>query len=387
MNTILEGAGSLAADVRGWRRHLHQHPELSFQEKETTAFIEARLRQFGIETLRPTPTGVVGVIQGGQPGRTVALRADIDALPIHEENNVPYRSTRDGVMHACGHDAHTAMLLGAARVLAEHRSDLRGCVKLLFQPAEELPPGGAMQFLEAGVLDDVDAIAGLHVMSNIPAGKASIRTGVMMAHSDRFTIEIEGHGGHGASPHQTRDATLMAAQLVVNLQTIVSRRVNPSRPAVVTVGRIEAGSTFNVIAQRAQLLGTTRCFDDDVRELLRREIERVAEHTCAMNGGSCRVDYDYGYPALVNDPGVTETLRGAAGAVLGPANVLEQEPILGGEDFAHYTRKLPGAFLFLGAGNEQIGAAYPHHHPRFEIDESILVSGVKILLKAALDLL
>ncbi|REJ36837.1 MAG: amidohydrolase, partial [Bacillota bacterium] len=229
MSAILDAVQEIAGDVRAWRRHLHSHPELSYQEHETTAFVEARLREFGIETQRPTPTGVVGIIDGAGPGRTVALRADIDALPIQEENDVPYRSTRDGVMHACGHDAHTAMLLGAARVLAQHRSRWRGRIKLLFQPAEELPPGGAVQFIEAGVLDGVDAIAGLHVMSNVPVGKAAIRPGTVMAHADKFTIEIEGKGGHGAAPHQGRDPGGVASQLGLNLQTIVSRRANPGQ--------------------------------------------------------------------------------------------------------------------------------------------------------------
>ncbi|REJ34823.1 MAG: hypothetical protein DIU84_07430 [Bacillota bacterium] len=224
-------------------------------------------------------------------------------------------------------------------------------------------------------------------MSNVPVGKAAIRPGTVMAHADKFTIEIEGKGGHGAAPHQACDPVVVASQLVLNLQTIVSRRVNPVQPAVVTVGAIESGTTFNVIPGWARLLGTTRCFDDQVRELLRRELERIAQHTCAMAGATCRVEYEYGYPALVNDPGVAQVLRDAAAAVLGPENVLDQEPILGGEDFAHYTRRVPGAFLFLGVGNEEIGAAYPHHHPRFNLDESALASGVKILVKTALDLL
>lgn len=390
-------------EVIAWRRHLHQYPELSFQEYETTEFIEARLREMGVQTQRPTPTGVVGVIEGLRPVgerdrssgagaaasvvKTIAVRADIDALPIVEENDLPYKSTRDGVMHACGHDGHTAILLGVAKVLMACRDWFAGRVKLLFQPAEELPPGGAKQFIEAGVLAGVSAVVGLHLMSHIPTGKAGTRAGPLMANTDRFRIEIEGRAGHGARPHQAADAAVMAAQVILNLQAIVSRKIDPRQPAVITVGRVEAGTAFNVIPGSAVLLGTARSLSDPVREQLRAEIIDVAQQTCRVLGGTAQVDYEFGYPALVNDARIVDVLRRAAASILGDENVFEHEPTMGGEDFAWYAREVPAAFLFLGAGNAEIGADFPHHSPRFNIDERSLAHGVAILATAALELL
>lgn len=392
LSKILRQKTPVETDVVRWRRHLHAHPELSFQEFETTEFICKKLEEFGIAFERPTETGAVATVRGTAPAAggkpvTVAIRADIDALPIHEENDLPYRSTRDGVMHACGHDAHTATLLGLASLINEHKSEFSGTVKFLFQPAEELPPGGARAFVEAGVLQGVDRVIGLHYMSDIPVGRAAIRSGPMMAHSDRFNIFIEGRGGHGASPHRTVDSVIVASQLVQSLQTIVSRRLNPLAPAVVTVGSIKAGTTFNVIAQRAELKGTTRCFDDGVRDMLEAEVRRISEHTCAQYGAECRVEYERGYPAVVNDPDVTRVMWRAAEAELGAGAVYEPPLTLGGEDFAYYLKEVPGAFLFVGAGSDGSGARFPHHHPRFNIDEKAMAHGLGILARSAFALL
>ncbi len=375
-----------AEELRAWRRHLHAHPELSFEEHETTEWLAQRMSEWGISYTRPTPTGLVGLIEGSRPGKTIAVRADIDALPIQEENGFDFRSSRPGVMHACGHDGHTAILLGLSRFLSQNR-DFPGRVKLLFQPAEEKPPGGARQFVEAGVLDDVDACIGLHLMANLPTGKAGITAGPMMANSDGFQARIQGRGGHGSAPHQTVDAVMVACNAVVNLQTVVSRKVDPTRPAVVSVGSVHAGTTFNVIADSAELKGTVRSFHPDVRQLLHDEIKRTLETTCAMYGATLHFEYDWGYPAVVNHPEITAVMREAAGEVLGTENVVEQEPLMGGEDFAYYGEKVPAAFLFVGCQNPSVGAEWPHHHPRFTVDEDALPYGMEILGRSLFKLL
>ncbi|HWI62067.1 MAG TPA: amidohydrolase [Symbiobacteriaceae bacterium] len=369
-----------------WRQYLHAHPELSFEEFQTTEWLAARLTEWQIPFTRPTPTGLVGLIEGSRPGPTVAVRADIDALPITEETGLACASTRPGVMHACGHDGHTAILLGLAQFLAENR-DFPGRVKLLFQPAEEKPPGGAKAFVAAGVLDDVSACIGLHLMSDIPSGQAGIVAGPLMANSDAWSARIQGRGGHGASPHQTVDAVMVACNAVVNLQTVVSRKVDPIQPAVVTVGAIHAGTTFNIIPDTAELKGTLRCFDTHVRKQLQDEVKRTLEATCAMYGATFEISWNFGYPALVNNPEITDVLRSAAADVLGAENVIAPRPTMGGEDFAYYAEKVPAAFIWVGARNPAVGACWEHHHPKFTVDEGALAGGMEILGRAALQLL
>ena len=377
---------AMAPVLAEWRQYLHAHPELSFAEYETTEWLAAKLTAWQIPYSRPTPTGLVGVIEGRRPGKTIAVRADIDALPITEETGLACASTRPGVMHACGHDGHTAILLGLAKFLAEHR-DFPGRVKLLFQPAEEKPPGGAKAFVEAGVLDDVSACIGLHLMSDIPSGKAGIFAGAMMANSDGFSARIQGRGGHGASPHQTVDAVMVACNAVVNLQTVVARKVDPIAPSVVTVGAIHAGTTFNIIADTAELKGTLRCFDTQVRRQLQDEVRRTLQATCEMYGATCEITWNLGYPALVNHPEITAVLQASAAEVLGAENVFAPRPTMGGEDFAYYALKVPAAFIWVGARNPEVGAQWEHHHPKFTIDEAALPGGLEILGSAALRLL
>jgi amidohydrolase len=377
-------ARAIAPMLTEWRRYLHANPELSFAEVATTNWLAERLDQWGVPYTRPTPTGLVGLIEGNRPGKTIAIRADIDALPITEATGLPFSSTHSGVMHACGHDGHTAILLGLTKFF-NHNRDFAGRIKLLFQPAEEQPPGGAQAFVKAGVLDDVSACIGLHLLSDRPTGVAEISPGPVMANSDSFTAVIQGKGGHGASPHETIDAVMVACHAVVNLQTVVSRKVDPTRPAVVTVGSIHAGTTHNVIADTAELKGTVRSFHKEIRQLLHDEIRRTLETTCAMYGATANLAYTYGYPAVVNHSEISAVLGRAAADVLG--NIQPAEPTMGGEDFAYYTEAVPAAFLFLGCSNPTVGSDWPHHHPRFTIDEAALPHGMEILGRAALELL
>lgn len=376
----------VAAQVIAWRRHLHAHPELSFAEHETTRYITAQLTAMGLSPQHPTPTGAVVVIEGNRPGRTVAVRADIDALPIQEENTCSYVSQRPGVMHACGHDGHAAILLGLARVLSDNR-DFAGRVKLLFQPAEELPPGGALSLIAAGALADVDAVFGLHLIANVPVGQAAIRPGPMMACADAFTVTVRGKGGHGSAPHETVDSIVVAAQVVLALQTVVSRRLKPGRAAVVTVGMVQGGSAFNIVAPATELKGTVRCLEPALRQVIKDEMERIISHTCAAAGAGYSFAYHDGYPSVVNEPAMTTLMAGAAAQVLGRGQVHEQEPVMGGEDFAYYLQQRPGAFLFLGSGNPDKGADAPHHSPQFDIDEDSLAYGVAILHQTVNDYL
>ncbi len=377
----------LAPRLVAWRRHLHAHPELSYREHDTAAWVAVRLEEAGIPFTRPTETGVTAEIEGGLPGPTVALRADLDALPVQEENPVEYASRREGVMHACGHDGHVAILLGAAHLLQAGRAELPGRVRLLFQPAEEQPPGGALPLIEAGVLDGVDAVVGMHLWTDLPAGTAAVSPGPVMACADEFRVTVTGRGGHGSQPHQAVDAVVVAAQIVLNLQTVVSRRVDPRRPAVVSVGTVQGGYAFNVIAPSATLTGTVRSFDAATRARIREEMERIVAHTCAMAGATGELRFFGGYPAVDNDEGVTGAVAAAAREVLGEEGVVAQEPTMGGEDFAYYAERVPACYFFLGARNEAKGIVHPHHHPRFDLDEDVLPLGVEILARAARRLL
>jgi amidohydrolase len=371
--------------VVAWRRHIHAHPELSFEEVETSRFVEETLRSFGgLELERPTPTSVVASLRGAREGKVLALRADMDALPIQEETGLDFASTRPGVMHACGHDAHTAMLLGTAKLLAERREEIAGEVRFVFQHAEEKPPGGARQLVDAGVLEGVDLVVGAHVAAIKDVGKVGCRPGPIAAAADTFSAEIRGRGGHAAAPHKVVDPIAVAAQVVTNLQHLVSRTVDPLRSAVVSVTRFHAGTADNVIPEAVELGGTVRTFDPVVRGELEERMQRVFRGVTEAHGATFTLDYVEGYAALINDETAAGLVEAAARAELGDEVIMEAEPIMGGEDFSAYLEKAPGAFFWVGAGHED---AVPHHHPRFTIDEAAFRPGIAVFVRTALDYL
>jgi amidohydrolase len=378
----------LLPDMVKWRRYLHQNPELSYQEEKTSAFVASLLREWGVEVReRVGGYGVVATIRGTASNSvaTVALRADMDALPIQDEKDCEYRSQVPQTMHACGHDAHTSSLLAVCKAMQARRGELSGTIVALFQPAEELSPGGALPMIQAGALEGVDAIFGVHLWTPLPVGVAAAQPGPMMAAADEFTIEIKGKGGHGGLPHETVDSIVAAAHLVVNLQTIVSRNINPAEPAVISIGSIHAGSSFNAIAGKTVLSGTVRSFDEHVRTTLRNRIETVATQTCAMFGATVRFDYKLGYPSVVNDAKETERFYRIAKDVFGEGNVMTCPSIMAAEDFAYYLQHIPGCFMMVGAGDPQGAAKHPHHHPLFDIDETAMVNSSKLLARMALD--
>jgi amidohydrolase len=361
-------------DVVAWRRHLHRHPEISFEERETSAWIADRLAGFALEVKRPTETSVVARLSTGRPGPTVALRADIDALPIHEESGVPFASERPGAMHACGHDGHTAMLLGAASQLTA-RELPGGELRFIFQHGEELAPGGARDMVDAGVMEGVDFIYGCHLWTPLEYGKVAAMPGPFMAAADFFKLTITGRGGHAGLPHTAVDTIACAAELVGSLQHIVSRRIDPLHPAVVTVGSLHAGDAPNVIPGEAVLTGTTRSFDPEVRGRIPMLIEEIARGVCAAHGASFELDFQFGYKPVVNDERATQLVR----EVIDPGELVELEPIMGGDDFSAFQAEAPGCYAFVGAGGQ-----YPHHHPRFVIDERALAIGTRLHVQVAL---
>lgn len=375
---------SLQPQLVTWRRQLHQRPELGFQEALTSQFIAHKLSGWKID-YQPgvAQTGIVAVIPGHKPGPVLAIRADMDALPIHELNQVEYRSQHDGKMHACGHDGHVAIALGTAHYLSRHRDQFAGTVKILFQPAEE-GPGGAKPMIDEGALKgpDVDAIIGLHLWNNLPLGTVGVRTGSMMAATEFFHCTIQGKGGHGAIPHQTVDSIVVAAQVINALQTIVSRNVDPLASAVVTVGKLQAGTALNVIADSAQMSGTVRYFDPLYGDFFPKRIDQVIGGICQSYGASYSLDYQALYPAVVNDPEITDLVRSVALSVVEtPAGVTPDCQTMGGEDMAFFLQEVPGCYFFLGSANKTRNLNYPHHHPRFDFDESALSVGVEIFVR------
>jgi amidohydrolase len=368
----------LVADAIAWRRHLHANPELSFQEYETARFVHETLASFGgLELERPTPTSVVARLHGDSPGRTLALRADMDALPIKEESGVEFASRMEGVMHACGHDGHTATLLAVARTLVDLRAELAGEVRFLFQHAEELPPGGAVELVAAGVLDGVDAVIGAHLISTLEVGRIAVRDGPCTAAADVFSATITGRGGHGAFPHEAVDPIAIAAQAITNLQHIVSRNTPPLDSAVVSVTRIRGGTADNIIPEAVEFGGTVRTYRQELREQTRAAIERILSGVTAAHAANYALDYTTGYDPVVNDSGIASLVREAAD----PDRLVDLEPLMAGEDFSAYLRAAPGCFFFVGAGRP---GGFPHHHPRFTIDEQALPVAIETMTRAAL---
>lgn len=364
-------------DAIAWRRHLHAHPELSFREHRTAAFVRERLAQLReLELSSPTPTSVVATLSGARTGPTLALRADLDALPIQEESGVEFASQIDGVMHACGHDGHTAMLLATARVLAAMRQELRGEVRFVFQHAEELPPGGAIEIVRSGALDGVDAVVGCHLMSDMDVGTVAVLDGACTAAADVFSVRILGRGGHAAFPHMVVDPIAAAAQAVSSLQHVVARETSPSEAVVVSVTRISGGTADNVIPEFVELGGTVRAYGEERRWQTREAMERVLAGVTAAHRAAYEFEYVEGYSSVVNDPSLTALVREVAGTRL-----VDRPPLMAGEDFSAYIGVAPSCFFFVGAGGD---GAFPHHHPRFMIDEDALSVGVETLTAVAL---
>jgi amidohydrolase len=383
---FLREARGLRDELVGWRRDLHRYPELGFEEMRTAGIVAGELAGFGygVQT-GVAKTGVVGLLNGSGSGPVVMLRFDMDALPVQEANEVEYASQIPGKMHACGHDGHLAIGLGVAKLLAHHRDRWLGTLKLVFQPAEE-GMGGAEMMVQEGVLKNppVDVVFALHLWNNLPLGQAIVTAGPLMAASDLWELTITGRGGHGAKPHQAIDPIVAAAQVIVGLQTIVSRSIDPQEPAVVSVGTIHGGQAFNIIPPQVELIGTIRSFDPEVRRTVLCRLQEIVEGICRAMGAQADLRIIPTCPAVINDPIVTGMTRAAAEAVLGPENVRGGERTMGSEDAAFYLQKVPGCYIFLGAANAERGLNYPNHNPHFDFDEDALPLGVAILAQACL---
>lgn len=371
-----------------WRREIHRYPELGFLEQRTSALVERELTRAGIPHRRLAQTGVVGLIEGRKPGKTLLLRADMDALPVPERSGEPFASTIAGVMHACGHDAHTAMLLGAAVRLASQRDRIEGAIKVVFQPAEE-GPGGAKPMIDAGVLESpaVSAAVMIHVLPLLPAGVIGWRVGPMQASADDFVISISGRGGHAASPQLGVDTIPIAAEVVSSLQRIASREVDPLEGVVVSIGTINGGYRRNVIADRTELGGTVRCFSDELRKTMPQRLERIAGGISQAHGAQCKVEYQWGYPPLINDARLTKLVADIAQTTPDlPAVVELPAPRMGAEDFAYFAQAVPGCMLRLGVAPQGAGPHAMLHSPEFRLNEDALRSGVRIFCELALRL-
>ena len=388
MDTLAE-AKRIEPEIIKTRRALHQRPELAYLEEATSKLIAERLESMGVETRKGVGgTGVLGVLKGAKKGRVVALRADMDGLPVQEHSDVDFRSKNDGVMHACGHDTHVAMLLGAARILAENREELCGTVKFLFQPAEEHGGrGGALPMIEEGVMKDpkVDYVFGLHISNNQKSGEVGVREGSFMAAPDTFKVKIIGRGGHGSAPHETVDPVYVAAHVILALQGVSARMINPIRPFVITVGSVHSGTKENIIPDEAFLEGTIRTLDEGTRKRAKKKVEEVAKGVSRSFGADAEVEFEQdAYPVTVNDQRTTRTAAGVLKMIPG-LKVKEVDPVMGGEDFSRFLQKAPGTFYFLGTNNPAKGCVYPNHSSKFKVDEDVLKLGAASLALLAFE--
>ncbi|CAK6470952.1 M20 family metallopeptidase [Peribacillus castrilensis] len=375
-------------EVIAWRRYLHKYPELSFQEEKTAQFVYEKLQTFGeLEISRPTKTSIMARLIGQQPGKVIALRADMDALPIEEENDFDFVSQNSGVMHACGHDGHTAMLLGTAKILTQLKDQIKGEVRFLFQHAEELPPGGAQEMVRAGVLDGVDMIIGSHLLSTLPLGKFSLGYGPVMAGADTFNITVVGKGGHASQPELTVDPIAIGTQVVSNLQHIVSRYRDAQEALVISVTQFHAGSAINVIPSKVSIGGSVRSFNPELREEIPNFIERIVKGITEAHGATYEFDYQFGYAPTINDEEVTRLMDETVCEIFGEKSREISKPIMGSEDFSAFQKVVPGSYIGIGARNEEKGIIYPHHHPQFTVDEQALQIGVKLFVHGTLKML
>ena len=371
---------AIEPDLIRWRRHLHQHPEVSFEETQTTLWLEQRLREIGVEAIdRPTKTGLVAHLFGNKPGKpaVVAFRADIDALPMQEDNDLPYASANAGAMHACGHDGHAAMMLSLARLLHDHRERFCGEARLIFQHAEELPPGGAIELVRAGALEGAEAVQGLHLSSAFETGMFALKEGVLTSNVDRFTVTVTGRGGHCAFPEQCADPLLAASEIVIALQSIVSRRIPASEPAVVSVCEFHAGTAYNIIPNEALLNASVRSFGETTRQLIEREARTICESVAAAHGCTARLEWFDGYPSVVNDAKLTAEAERVIVERFGSAQTQQIGVIMPGEDFSYMLAGRPGFFVELGTRNAEKQTDAPHHNPRYRLDEDALLFGVQ----------
>lgn len=375
--------------VVAWRRDFHMHPELGFQEARTSSIVAGALASFGLEVLTefcPARTAVVGILRTGRPGRTVAIRADMDALPMQDEKDVPYRSQNPGVCHACGHDGHTACLLGVAQYCAQHPEEFTGTLKFVFQPAEEGPaPGGAKYIMESGVLDDVDYMIAGHQSTYTCLGQVLVKPGVVCASGDGFTVTLRGAGTHAVSPQDGADVIVAAGQIIDSWQSLVTRRVDPQSPALLSVCSIHGGEpgARNVLPSSVTFSGTLRTFKEDLRHRLIGWMRERAEAIAGFCGCSCEMEVENQYPVLVNDPAVTELLRTQAAQVVGESSVfVAPEPSMGSEDFAYYAQKIPSSYFMYGVRNDAKGIVYGGHHPKFDLDEDALLVAMDVFLRS-----
>lgn len=383
--TVTGEIEQMVSQVIEWRRYLHENPELSYQEYATSDFVYNQLNSFGnLEVSRPTKTSVLAILKGNLPGNCLALRADMDALPIQEETNLPFTSKVPDVMHACGHDGHTAMLLGAAKILSTLKNSIKGEIRFIFQHAEEVFPGGAKEMVSVGVLEGVDQIVGLHLFSMLPTGKIGICSGPFTANSDTFELEIIGKGGHSSQPQDSVNPILIGAQITNLLHQIVPQKVDAKERAVLAVTEFNAGSAKNIIPDRLLLGGSVRTYSQDVRELIAEQIELQVKHLTAVHSADYKFKYNYGYSSVVNDEQLTLLIEDIIEKNMGPDYILHIDPFMGGEDFSAFLTQVPGVFIGVGASVEDESLIYPHHHPKFAINEDSLAVGLKVLINTAL---
>lgn len=381
--TITDAIKENSEEMVKIRRKLHSEPELSWEEFQTSQFVYEYLTELGIEARKTKPTGVIGELKGGKEGRTVALRADMDALSVEELNvDLSYKSKELGKMHACGHDAHTSMLLAAAKALVSVKEDIPGNVRFIFQPAEEVATG-AKAMVEQGAVAGVDDVFGIHIWSQSSSHTVACNPGPSFASADIFKVSFRGQGGHGAMPQDCIDAAIIASSFVMNVQSVVSRTIDPQKSAVVTVGKMVVGTRFNIIAENAEIEGTVRCFDPEVRDHIEKQLKVYADHTAAIYGGTAEVEYIRGTQAVSNGVESAQLVRQVAIEAFGEDSIYDEKPTMGGEDFSFYLDEVPGSFALVGSGNSDKDTEWAHHHGKFNIDEDALTTGAELYAQYA----